>query len=64
MCLLFFVGVFAGYLLVLHRENKRFPWGKVILWLLVALAILALAGWLMVVRYHFHLVHHWPFLTK
>ena len=64
MCLLFFVGVFAGYLLVLHRENKRFPWGKVILWLLVALAILALAGWLLVVRYHYHLVKHWPFLTK
>ena len=64
MCLLFFVGVFAGYLLVLKRENKTFPWGKVMLWLLVALAILALVGWVMVTRYHFHLVKHWPFLMK
>ena len=31
MCLLFFVGVFASYLLVLKREGKKFPWGKVLL---------------------------------
>jgi sec-independent protein translocase protein TatC len=64
MCLLFFVGVFAGYLLVLHREKKRFPWLKVLPWLLALLVILALIGWVMVARYHFHLVKHWPFLTK
>jgi sec-independent protein translocase protein TatC len=60
MCLLFFVGVFAGYLLVLHREKKRFPWGSVTLWLAVLLIVLALLGWAMVERYHFHLVKHWP----
>jgi sec-independent protein translocase protein TatC len=64
MCLLFFVGVFAGYLLVLHREKKKFPWSKVLPWLLVILVILAATGWVMVVRYHFHLVKHWPFLIK
>jgi len=26
MCLLFYVGIFASYLLVLHRENRKFPW--------------------------------------
>ena len=26
MVLLYFVGIFAGYLLELSRENKRFPW--------------------------------------
>ena len=26
MCLLFYVGIFASYLLVLNRENRRFPW--------------------------------------
>src|SRR6185503_20208467 len=26
MCLLFYIGIFASYLLVLHRENRRFPW--------------------------------------
>jgi sec-independent protein translocase protein TatC len=28
MCLLFFVGLFAGYVLNLHREQHRFPWRK------------------------------------
>jgi sec-independent protein translocase protein TatC len=64
MCLLFFVGVFAGYLLVLRRDKKKFPWTKVLPWILALLVILALAGWVMVARYHFHLVHHWPYLTK
>jgi len=64
MCMLFFVGVFAGYLLVLHREKRRFPWAKVLPWLLVALVILAVAGFVMVTKYHYHLVKHWPFLIK
>ena len=64
MCLLFFVGVFAGYLLVLHREKRRFPWSKVLPWLLIILAILAVTGGVMVVKYHYHLVKHWPYLIK
>jgi len=61
---LFFVGVFAGYLLVLHREKRKFPWAKVLPWFLALLAVLALAAWVMVTRYHYHLVKHWPFLLK
>jgi sec-independent protein translocase protein TatC len=64
MCLLFFVGVFAGYLLVLRRDKKRFPWTKVLPWLLVILVILAATGFVMVTHYHFHLVKHWPFLMR
>jgi sec-independent protein translocase protein TatC len=64
MCALFFVGVFAGYLLVLHREKRRFPWAKVMPWLLALLVILALTAWVMVTRYHYHLLKHWPFLMK
>ena len=30
MCGLFYVGIFAGYLLVLHREKRRFPWKTVL----------------------------------
>src|ERR1051325_1904552 len=26
MCLLFYVGIFAGYLVVLRREGRKFPW--------------------------------------
>ena len=64
MCMLFFVGVFAGYLLVLHREKRRFPWAKVLPWLLAMLVILAAIGFVMVTKYHYHLVKHWPFLIK
>src|SRR5580698_10945570 len=38
MCLLFFVGVFASYLLVLKREGRKFPWARV---LSITFAILA-----------------------
>ncbi len=64
MCLLFFVGVFAGYMLVLHREKRRFPWTKVLPWLLVILAVGAAIVWVMVTHYHFHLLKHWPFLVR
>jgi len=64
MCLLFFVGVFAGYVLVLHREQRRFPWRKAGLWILVALLILGGAGWIIAAKYHYRLVSHWPFLTS
>src|SRR3974390_3486139 len=37
MCMLFFLGVFAGYILTLHREKRRFPWAKVIGWTVVIL---------------------------
>jgi len=64
MCLLFFVGVFASYLLVMHREGRKFPWGKIFAW--GAVAIVALAGvfYLLLARFGYHLLRHWPFLTK
>ncbi len=64
MCLLFFVGVFAGYLLVLHREGRRFPWMKVMLVLLPI--VLVLVGIMVVVALKFGLsfAPHWPFLVR
>jgi len=67
MCALFFVGVFAGYLLVLKREGRRYPWRNTILIALAVLAVLALATWVAVGHYHFHgyrFINHWPFMTK
>jgi sec-independent protein translocase protein TatC len=63
MCGLFYVGVFASYLLVLKRENRQFPWkttltisGTVLLLLAILLALAITRHWLTVVP-------HWPYLT-
>jgi sec-independent protein translocase protein TatC len=62
MCLLFYVGIFAGYLLVLNRENRRFPWRVTILIVLGVLLLLAGALYLAITKYGYHLVPKWPFL--
>jgi sec-independent protein translocase protein TatC len=64
MILLYFVGVFASYLLVLHREKRRFPWAKVFYGVGVALVAVAALIWLAVTRYGLHFVPHWPFLAR
>jgi sec-independent protein translocase protein TatC len=64
MCLLYFVGVFAGFLLVMKREGRSFPWAKVLLWTFLALAVIAAAAFLAATHYHLHLVRHWPFLGR
>ena len=64
MYLLFFVGVLASYLLVLHREKRRFPWLKVFYGLFVVSAAVAAVVWLAVTKYGYHLVHSWPFLVR
>ena len=64
MCLLFYVGVFAGYLLVLHRENRRFPWRKTLTIVLPLLILLAVVGYVAVTRHVIKLVPHWPFITR
>ncbi|HEY4365035.1 MAG TPA: twin-arginine translocase subunit TatC [Bryobacteraceae bacterium] len=64
MCLLFFLGVFASYLLVLKRENRRFPWKPFLAWILSVILIVGAAiGWLMW-KFSYHLTWHWPFLMK
>jgi len=64
MCALFYVGIFASYLLVLHREHKKFPWAKVIKWTAIVLAVLAVAVYMAMVRYHLRIVPHWPFFMR
>lgn len=61
MCLLFYVGIFAGYLLVLHREQRRLPWRWIFLIILGVLIILALCLHFLLPRYGIELVLHWPF---
>src|SRR5215472_2896220 len=64
MCLLFFLGIFASYLLVLRRENRRFPWRPFFLWLGIVVVVLALFVVVAIVEYNFHLTWRWPFLVK
>jgi len=64
MVLLYFVGVFASYLLVLRREGKSFPWHYLILGLLGCVALIAGFVAVMVYHFHYHLLQHWPYLVK
>jgi sec-independent protein translocase protein TatC len=64
MCLLFYIGIFASYLLVLHRENRRFPWRITMTIVLGVLVLLGGTVYLAIARYGFKLVPHWPFLTR
>jgi len=64
MCILFYFGIFAGYLLVLNRENRRFPWKKTMTIVIPVLLLLALVLYLSITRYGMKLVPHWPFLSR
>jgi len=64
MCLLFFIGIFASYLLVMSREGRRFPWSKVLLSVVIVLLLLAGAVVLAVTKFGVHLVPHWPFFSR
>jgi sec-independent protein translocase protein TatC len=64
MCLLFYLGIFASYLLVLHREHKKFPWVPVLKWTGSILLIAAIVGSFFAARHGYHLVTHWPFLAR
>ncbi len=62
MCLLFYIGIFAGYLVVLHREHRQFPWRKTLTIALGVLLLLAVVLYLAITKFHYKLVPHWPFL--
>jgi len=64
MCLLFYVGIFAGYLLVLKREGRRFPWRKALTISGIVLVALGALLYVAAVHYKLHPVSHWPFLTR
>ena len=64
MVALFFVGIFAGYLLVLHREKQKFPWGKFLWWTGWILAVIGGCIYIAIRYYHYHFVKHWPFLIR
>jgi sec-independent protein translocase protein TatC len=64
MCLLYFVGIFAGYILNLHRDSEKFPWHVVIIIAVVTLLILSAAVYLAIAHYGFHFQTTWPYFTR
>ncbi len=64
MIALYFLGLFASYLLVLRREGKKFPW--YIVWLVILGLLLMAAGVvaILIYHFHFHMIPKWPFLIK
>jgi sec-independent protein translocase protein TatC len=64
MCALFYLGIFASYLLVLHRERKKFPWSPVLKWGGSILLVAAIVAYFLAVRHGYHFVTHWPFLAR
>jgi sec-independent protein translocase protein TatC len=64
MCALFYIGIFASYLLVLHRENRKFPWRITLITLgIIVLLLLGVGLYLAITKYGFKPVPHWPFLV-
>jgi sec-independent protein translocase protein TatC len=63
MCLLYFVGVFAGLGLVMRREGRTVPW-RTIVWIIVIVLVIAAAIAFAMVHFHIHLMPKWPYFTK
>ena len=65
MILLYFVGVFTGWLFVMKRDGLPFPWKKFCLFVVLPMIVLV-AGTLavMVFKLGFKFVPHWPFLIR
>jgi sec-independent protein translocase protein TatC len=64
MCLLYFVGIFSGYLLNLHRDRRQFPW-SVLLIIVLAFVALAVAGaYFAITKYGYQFEASWPFLAR
>ncbi len=63
MCLLYFVGVFAGLALVMRREGRKVPWRKVLL-IVVGIALVTAAIVFVMLHYHVRLVPKWPYVIR
>jgi sec-independent protein translocase protein TatC len=64
MCMLFFLGIFASYLLVLRREHRSFPWKPFFMWMAIAAALIAFCVLIAVVEFHYHPRWRPPFLIS
>jgi sec-independent protein translocase protein TatC len=64
MCMLFYVGIFASYVLVLKREGRSLPW-TMIMGIIALIVVAGIAAFLIATRVmHYHFIQAWPFLTR
>lgn len=64
MCILYYLGIFVGYLFVLRREGRRFPWENVLKVTVLVLLLVSGVLYIAVARHMLKVVPHWPFLTR
>ncbi|HTA44174.1 MAG TPA: twin-arginine translocase subunit TatC [Bryobacteraceae bacterium] len=64
MIILFYLGIFASWILVLHREKRRFPWRIFYKWLGIILVLGVLTTWVVFRYYGYHFVPHWPIFVR
>jgi sec-independent protein translocase protein TatC len=64
MCLLFFVGIFGSYLIVLRREKRTFPWREFWRWMAAVGLVVGLCVLVAVTQFHYRLTWQWPFLVR
>jgi sec-independent protein translocase protein TatC len=64
MIILFYIGIFASYILVLSRENRRFPWGTFFKWLGIGTVTLVVVAWFVARHYGYHFVMGWPIFVR
>lgn len=64
MILLYFVGVFAGWLLVLNREGRQGVLKSILFSLIAVLLVLGICVALAVFQFGYHFTSKWPFLVR
>ena len=64
MIILFYIGIFASYLLVLKRENRQFPWRTFVRWSAIVLVSLLVIAFFVARYYGYHVVFHWPVFVR
>lgn len=65
MILLYFVGVFAGWIFVMKRDGLPFPWKKFFLMVVLPFVLIGIGTVaVMILKLGFKAVPYWPFLTR
>ena len=64
MTVLYFVGVFAGFLIVARREGRTIPWKRILMIAVPLIVVVAAAIFIATHYLHLHVIRHWPYLTR